>query len=119
MKGKSKVLRIYIGSYDKINHKPLYEVIVMEAKKYGMAGATVYRGVLSYGANSVIHSVKIWELSADLPVIIEIIDDKEKVKKFIKQIEKYFEDEKFGGLIMTFDVDVIVYNPHKNGKEAR
>ncbi|HQK41268.1 MAG TPA: DUF190 domain-containing protein [Flavobacterium alvei] len=119
LEGKGQVLRIYIGSLDKFKHKPMYEFIVFEAKKMGLAGASVFRGVLSYGANSVIHSAKIFELSNDLPMIVEIIDQKDKIMAFINHLDVLFTGNNFGGLITTFEVDVIVYQPHSKGKDGK
>src|SRR5579862_9462546 len=74
IEGEAELLRIFIGESDKRGAKPLYEVIVEEARKRGLAGATVLHGVLGFGANSRIHTAKILRLSEDLPVIIEIVD---------------------------------------------
>jgi PII-like signaling protein len=111
--GKAKLLRIFCGSDDKVNHTPLYEFIVYEAKKYGLAGATVFRGVMGYGANSVVHSTKILAISDDLPVVIEIADDNEKIDAFLIFMEQYFENSTFGLLITAENVDVIRYAPAK------
>lgn len=116
LEGKSQVLRIYIGSQDKYKHQPTYEFLVHEAKRKGLAGASVFRGVLSYGANSIIHSAKILALSVDLPVVVEIIDKKEKIFDFIDHLDNIFTGNNFGGMITTFEVDVVVYQPHEKGK---
>jgi hypothetical protein len=113
LEGKAQVLKIYIGSIDKHNHQPMYESIVMSAKNFGILGATVCRGVLSYGASSTIHSAKIFELSPDLPIIIEMIDKKEKIEKFIEHLTELFEDDNFGGLITTYEVDIVQHKAHK------
>jgi PII-like signaling protein len=114
LEGKSQVLRIYIGSADKHHHQPTYEFIVFEAKKFGLAGASAFKGVLSFGASSMVHTAKIWELSADLPVVIEIIDQKEKIMAFIDHLDKLLEEEgDFGGLMTTYEVDVIAYKAHE------
>ncbi len=115
LEGKSQVLRIYIGSQDKYKHQPTYEFLVLEAKRKGLAGASVFRGVLSYGANSVIHSAKILALSA----VVEIIDKKEKIFEFINHLDNIFTGQNFGGMVTTFEVDVIVYQPHEKGKEGK
>jgi len=117
LEGKAQVLRIYIGSLDKYHHTPLYEAIVTEAKKFGMAGASVFRGILSYGANSSIHSAKIWALSTDLPLIIELVDRKEKIDAFIDYLSDWFGDQDFGGLITTYEVDIVKHQAHKNKKK--
>ena len=81
------LLRIFIGEQDKKDGKPLYEWIVQEAKSFGLAGATAWRGMMSYGAESRIHTSKILRLSADLPVIIEIVDAREKLESFLTKID--------------------------------
>lgn len=82
------LLRIFIGEDDKHGGKPLYEWIVIQARAQGLAGATVLRGSMGFGANSrVIHTFKIERLSEDLPVIIEIVDTREKLEKFLESVE--------------------------------
>jgi uncharacterized protein len=82
------LLRIFIGEADRHHGKPLYEWIVRQAREEGMAGATVLRGMMGFGANSrIIHTFKIERLSEDLPVIIEIVDSREKLEKFLARIE--------------------------------
>lgn len=119
LEGKAQVLRVYIGSFDKYHHTPMYEIIVQEAKKFGIAGASVFRGVLAYGANSVLHSAKIWELSADLPIIIEMVDYKEKIEAFIEHLSDVFEHDDFGGLITTYEIEIVTYKAHKEGKKGK
>ena len=75
---KAKRLRIYISSTDKFKHTPLYEVIVYAARRNGIIGATVLKGIMGYGASSEIYSNKLWELTEKLPLIVEIIDDPQK-----------------------------------------
>ena len=81
------LLRVFIGESDKHAGKPLYEWIVLQAKAHGLAGATVLRGMMGYGAHSRIHTTKIERLSSDLPVIIEIVDTREKLEAFLPVIE--------------------------------
>ena len=84
------LLRIFIGESDKYDGKPLYEWIIHKAREYGIAGATVLRGIEGFGAHSRIHTSKILRLSEDLPVVIEIVDTLEKIDNFIPQIEIRF-----------------------------
>lgn len=114
--GEAKLLRIFIGSRDKIGNIPLYEVIVLDAKKMGIAGATVLRGVMSYGANSFIHTSKILTLSEDMPMVIEMVDEESKIDEFIQHIQKYFGNHGFGGLITTEKVQVLMYRNHMEQK---
>jgi PII-like signaling protein len=82
------LLRIFIGENDKHRGKALYEWIVSEARARGLAGATVLRGIMGFGANSrVIHTFKIERLSEDLPIVVEIVDTREKLEQFLREIE--------------------------------
>ena len=82
-----QLLRIFIGESDKHQGKPLYEWLVIQAKEQGLAGATVLRGLMGFGANSRIHTSKILRLSLDLPIIVEIVDTPEKIEAFLGSIE--------------------------------
>lgn len=114
--GEAKLLRIFVGESDKLKHKPLYEVIVTLAKQQGLAGATVWRGILSYGAASRIHTFKILELSQDLPIMIEIVDAEEKINAFLPQLHGLFEEAGSGGLVTMEKVQIIKYVPGKAKK---
>ncbi|MDP4283747.1 MAG: DUF190 domain-containing protein [Bacteroidota bacterium] len=109
----AKLLRIFLGESDKYHQQSLYETIVFEAKKQSLSGATVTRGIMGFGANSRIHSAKLFDISSDLPVVIEIVDTEEKISKFIKTVEDFFEETKSGGLITIEKAEVIRY---KSGK---
>lgn len=106
----TKLLRIFIGESDKAGHQTLYEAIVYEAKKQGLSGATVTRGIMGFGTNSVIHTTKLFDISTDLPVVIEIADDEEKIRKFTKTIEQLFEQTKSGGLVTIEKIEAIRYS---------
>jgi PII-like signaling protein len=112
----AKLLRIFLGDSDKINSSPAYEVIVREAKKAGLAGATVFKGIMGFGGTSRIHTSKILSLSEDLPLIIEIIDDVDKIDKFLPLLENLFEDANCGGLITIEKAEVIKYKADKKRK---
>jgi len=84
---EAELLRIFIGESDKHGHRPLYEVIVEEARKRGMAGATVLHGVLGFGADSRMHTAHILRLSEDLPVVIEIVDDPARIAEFLPWLD--------------------------------
>ena len=114
IQGNTLLLKIFTGSLDKVNGTPLYEVIVYAARKYGIAGATVTRGIMSYGAKSFVHTAKILAISDDMPIIIEMIDETEKINGFIKIIEKYFENSKYGGLVTMQKVEVLHYSKGKS-----
>lgn len=88
------LLRIFIGEGDRYDKQPLYEWIVLEAKAHGLLGATVLRGVMGFGANSrVIHTFKIERLSEDLPIVIELIDQPEKISAFLTFIEQHIHSD--------------------------
>ncbi len=109
IKGEAKVLRIFISNTDKFKHNSLYEMIVFAAKRYGLAGATVLKGVMGYGSSSVIHSVKFWEITEKLPVVIEIVDEAEKIEKFTEKILPWFEKLRYGCMITIEKTNVILY----------
>lgn len=113
IKRDAKLLRIFIGDSDKTLHKPVYEEIVMKAKKAGLAGATVFKGIMGFGGTSRIHTSKILRLSEDLPLIIEIVDESDKIEKFLPQLDLIFEDANCGGLITVEKVEVIKYIANK------
>jgi hypothetical protein len=100
-----KLLRIFIGEADKFNGKPLYEEIVLLAKKEGMAGATVIKGSMGFGCKSRMHTAKLLELSSDLPVVIEIVDSEEKIGGFIPHLDEMVKE----GLVTLEKANVIMY----------
>ena len=99
------LLRIFIGESDKHQGRPLYEQIVLKARELNLAGATVVRGILGFGADSRLHSAKLLELSEDLPVIIEIVDTQEKIDALMPFIDQQVAE----GLVTLEDVKVIKY----------
>jgi PII-like signaling protein len=105
LEGEGLLLRIYVGEMDKWQHLPLYEAIVLRARELGLAGATVLRGPMGFGANSVLHTAKILRLSEDLPVLIEIVDREEKIRAFLPELDSMVGD----GLITMEKVHVIRY----------
>ena len=113
IEGEGKLITIFIGEADKIDHRPLYEVIVLTARETGMAGATVLRGVAGYGARSRIHTAKILRLSEDLPLIIELVDTAEKIDGFVQTVGELFEKSGCGGLITEERAGIIRYSSGK------
>lgn len=109
IEGQAKLLRIFVGETDKIGNVPVYEKIVIEARKSGLAGATVLKGVMGFGGRSRIHTAKILRLSEDLPMVIEIVDEVEKVEKFIPKVDDIFTQANCGGLITSEKVEIIKY----------
>lgn len=102
---EGKLLRIFIGESDKWHHQPLYEAIVHKARELGLAGATVLRGPMGYGAKSHMHTAKILRLSMDLPIVIEIVDAEEKINALLPHLDEMVT----GGLVTLEDVKVIKY----------
>jgi len=109
IEGKANILKVYIGESDRVNGRPLYEEIVFEARKAGMAGATVTKGLLSFGASHSIHTMKIFALSSDLPMIVEIIDNSENIERFLPKLNEMMDESKKGGLVTIQPVDVLRY----------
>jgi uncharacterized protein len=102
---EGSLLRIFIGESDQFKDKALYEQIVLKARELHLAGATVTRGILGFGADSRIHSAKILRLSEDLPIIIEIVDTEEKLNTLIPFLDEVVQE----GLITLEKVRVIKY----------
>jgi uncharacterized protein len=102
---ESYLLRIFIGESDKIHGRPLYEILVEEARRRGLAGATVVRGCLGFGANSRIHTSKVLRLSEDLPIIVEIVDTEERINAFLPDLDQMITE----GLVTLEKVRIIVY----------
>jgi len=113
LQGNAKLLRIFTGEDDRLGHHLLYEKIVLTAREQGIAGSTVIKGILSYGASSHLHRSRLIELSEDLPVVIEIVDSAEKINAFVPLVNDLFEQCGKGGLITLENVDVIYYRSKK------
>ncbi|HJW15750.1 MAG TPA: DUF190 domain-containing protein [Flavisolibacter sp.] len=113
LQGQSKLLRIFVGDSDKIGHDLLYEKLLLKAREKGLAGGTVIKGIMSFGASSHLHRARLIELSEDLPIVIEIIDHAEKIEAFLPVVNELFEQCGRGGLITLENVDVIYYQSRK------
>ncbi len=109
----AKLLRIFIGESDKLGKRPLYEALVFEAKKFGLSGATVTKGIMGFGANSKISSTKLFTISQDFPLVVEIVDIENKIRDFIKVVEQMFEESESGGLITVEKAEIIRYKAVK------
>ena len=103
------ILRIYISSTDQFRQTPLYEFIVLLAKKEKIAGATVLKGMLGYGASSVIHSYKFWEVSDKVPTVVELIDEENKLLSFYEKIRPQLEAMNYGCLVTCDKTTVLLY----------
>src|SRR5690242_1191644 len=99
------LVRIFVGESDRDGHHALYESIVLKAREHGLAGATVTRGVMGFGKNSVLHTAKILRLSEDLPMVIEIVDSPEQINAFLPVLDHMIKD----GLVTLEHVKVLHY----------
>ncbi len=115
LKTDAKLLRIFFGETDKVRHVPLYEAIVQEARTAGLAGATVWRGIMSFGPTSRVRTAKLLDLSSDLPVIVEITDEEEKINRFLPVLHDLFESSQCGGMVTIENVRIIKYLHGKGG----
>jgi uncharacterized protein len=102
---QASLLRVFVGESDKHGHIPLYEAIVLKARETGLAGATVLRGSMGFGRHSVMHTAKILRLSEDLPIIIEIVDSKEKIEAFLPILDPMVPE----GLVTLEEIRVVHY----------
>ncbi len=103
------LLRVFLGESDQWHGRPLYEAIVMKARELHLAGATVLRGPMGFGANSRVHTAKILRLSEDLPMVIEIVDSKEKIDELLPHINDMVQE----GLVTLERVQVIKYRANE------
>lgn len=110
---EGKILRIFIGESDSYQGKPLYEVIVRTVKERGMSGATVLRGVEGFGANSAIRSTRLIDLSNDLPIIIEIVDEEENIQMILPLINQLIEKVNAGALLTLENIQIVKYSPSR------
>lgn len=103
------LLRIFIGEDDTLDGKPLYEAILLKARELNLAGGSVFKGVMGFGANSRLHTAKILRLSEDLPLVIEIVDTEENIKRLLPFLDENVKE----GLITQEKVNVIKYRHNK------
>lgn len=111
--GQAVLLRVFIGESDKVGHLPLFEAIVKEARDAGLAGATVLKGVLGFGATARIRTTKILDISADLSMVLEIVDEEDKIDAFKATLSDLMDRANCGGLVTLEKVRVIHYVPEK------
>ncbi len=103
------LLRIFIGENDKWDGKLLYEAIVLKARELHLAGATVLRGPMGFGAHSRLHTAKVLRLSEDLPIVIEIVDAREKIDELLPHVDEMVQE----GLVTLEQVEVIKYRANE------
>ncbi len=116
LEGKAKKLKIIIPEGEKVYQRSLYEAIIFAAKKYTLAGATITKGFIGYGANGLTDSSKTYDLSYEPPITIEIIDNKERIEDFSKVVAGLIEKADGAGIIYTEDVNVLLYRKHEKVK---
>ena len=114
LSGQAELLRIFIGESDKYQGRPLHEVIVEDARRRGMAGATVLRGILGFGADSRMHTAKVLRLSEDLPIVVEIVDRPDRIAELLPDLDQMIVE----GMITLEKVQIIAYrhNGSSGGK---
>ncbi len=105
LEGKARLMRIYIGESDRWQDKPLHEALVQAMRANDLAGVTVYRGILGYGAQSRIHKQKAFRLSSDDSLVLTVIDTEEKLRAFLPIVDKMVQE----GIVVLSDVDIIKY----------
>jgi PII-like signaling protein len=105
LEGQGVLVRIFVSESDRWNGMPLYEAIVQRARETGLAGATVYRGFEGYGAHKLVHTARVLRLSEDLPMIVEIVDRKEKIDAFLPELDRMVPE----GMVTLENVQVILY----------
>ncbi len=113
--GKAKLMRIYVGENDKWHEKPLYKAIVEALRANDLAGVTVYKGILGYGANRRIHKGSALSLSHDCPIMLSVIDTEENLRKMTSLLDEMVQQ----GLVVLSDVDIIKYTHDYVGEERR
>jgi uncharacterized protein len=105
IEGTGKLLRIFVGESDRWGHQPLYTAVVEAARAAGLGGATVFKGIEGYGGHSVVHAARVFDLSSDLPVLIEIVDTEERIRAFIPRLDEMVKE----GMVTLETVEVIAY----------
>ena len=106
IEGKARLMRIYIGESDRWKDKPLHKALVEAMRANDIAGVTVYRGILGYGAHQRAHPDKPLSLSRDASIMLSVIDTEEKLQSFLPLVEQMVEE----GLVVLSDVDIIKYS---------
>lgn len=110
---RAKLLRVFLEESDKHGGKPLYEAILMAAQAAGLAGATILRGIESYGHTGRLHTAKVLRLAEHMPLVVEIVDSEQKIEAFLPTLDEMFNAAKGGGLVTLEAVEIISYPPGK------
>lgn len=113
IEGQGFLLRVFLGEDDRWEGKPLHVAIVEKAREAGLAGATVLRGLLGFGASSRLHTTHVLRLSDDLPMVIEIVDREERIRAFLPTLDGMVRD----GMVTLERVEVLLYRTAKRGND--
>jgi PII-like signaling protein len=114
IEGNGLLVRIYIGESDQWHGKPLYQALVERLRERGLAGATVLRGIEGFGANAHIHTTRLLRLSEDLPVLVEAVDQEDRIRAILPELDSMVGD----GLITLERVEVIAYRANREGSPS-
>ena len=112
--GQRKCMRLYIGNEDTWQDKPLWEVLIKKAQEMDIKGATVFKGAAGFGAHSEIHTFSVWILKQKLPLVIEMVEEEDKIRDFLNETSDMIKE----GFVTMSDVEVIAYKHPKNGGNA-
>ncbi len=118
--GERTLMRIFIGESDRCQQgshkgKPLYEALVAFFRERGFAGATVLRGIAGFGAHARLHTDKILRLSLDLPIVVEVVDEEQRLRGVLPELDRMID----GGLVTLERAQVILYRPHDVAEDER
>jgi len=105
------LLRVYIGESDRWEGKSLHQSLVEEAKRQGLAGATVLQGIMGYGAHSRVHTARLVDISPDLPIVVELVDEEAKIQAFLPTVQAMVRE----GLVTLERVSVLMYRHRDSG----
>lgn len=114
---KAKTVRFYVSNTDKVRHSTVYETLAFAARRYGLAGATVYKGIMGYGANSELHPDKFWEITEKIPVIVEMTDEASRIDDFLEKVLPWIGELPKECLITCQETEIILVkkgNPDKD-----
>jgi len=115
LSGAGLLARIFVGDSDRWHGKPLYEAIVEMLRESGLAGATVYRGMMGFGSHSRVHTAKLVRLSEDLPIVIEVVDTEEQINRVLPRLDEMVKE----GLVTLEKVQVIKYRHRQENDQPQ
>jgi uncharacterized protein len=116
--GETVMMTIYLSSTDRFHGSLLYEAITIEAKNFGLRGATVYRGLMGFGASSKMITTKFWEVAGKDPIIITLIDEKVKIDRFLYHIQPWFDEAQKGHMVTISPTQIVLSKEGKKSAES-